>query len=167
MDMVRQKQQFIQSIRKILKDDCEGEGFVPIGRPVDNTKLYVLNQKLMPVPIGIPGELYIGGDCVSTGYLNLEEMTKERFIPDPFNNDLRARIYKTGDLVHYFPDGNLMYLSRTDLQVKIRGFRIELGEMNLPFPSSMELKKTQSLRVQMNKVKKRWLHIVLLIKLQA
>jgi amino acid adenylation domain-containing protein len=116
-------------IRKILKEDCEGEGYVPIGRPVDNTKLYVLNQRLMPVPIGVAGELFIGGDGVSKGYLNLNEMTNERFIPDPFSNDPDARIYKTGDLVHYFPDGTLMYLNRVDLQVKIRGYRIELGEI--------------------------------------
>jgi len=116
-------------IRKILGEDCEGEGYVPIGRPVDNTKLYVLNQKLMPVPVGVAGELFIGGAGVSMGYLNLNEMTNERFIPDPFSHDPDARIYKTGDLVHYFPDGTLMYLNRVDLQVKIRGYRIELGEI--------------------------------------
>ena len=116
-------------IHKILKEDCEGEGYVPIGRPVDNTKIFVLNKKLMPVPIGVAGELYIGGDGVSKGYLKLNEMTNERFISDPFSTNPDDRIYKTGDLVHYFPDGTLMYLNRVDLQVKIRGYRIELGEI--------------------------------------
>jgi amino acid adenylation domain-containing protein len=115
--------------RKITAEDCVGEGYVPIGHPLDNTTLYVLNQKLMPVPIGIAGELYIGGEGVSTGYLNLPEMTAERFIADPFTKNPESRIYKTGDVVQYFPDGTLMYLSRVDSQVKIRGFRIELGEI--------------------------------------
>jgi amino acid adenylation domain-containing protein len=116
-------------VKKLTPEDCTGEGYVPIGRPVDNTTLFVLNSRLVPVPVGITGELFIGGDGVSTGYLNLPEMTGERFIPDPFSNNPDSRIYKTGDLVHYFPDGNLVYLNRADSQVKIRGFRIELGEI--------------------------------------
>jgi amino acid adenylation domain-containing protein len=116
-------------VRKINPEDCIGEGYVPIGRPIDNTRLFVLNSKLEPVPVGIAGELYIGGEGVSTGYLNLKEMTDERFIPDPFSGNPESRIYKTGDLVHYFPDGNLLYLNRVDSQVKIRGFRIETGEI--------------------------------------
>jgi amino acid adenylation domain-containing protein len=116
-------------VKNLTVKDIEGEGYVPIGRPLDNTILYVLNKKLMPVPVGIPGELYIGGDGVSPGYLNLQDMTDERFIPNPFGNNPEEKIYKTGDLVQYFSDGNLVFLNRVDSQVKIRGFRIELGEI--------------------------------------
>ncbi len=116
-------------VRHNSPEDTIGEGYVPIGRPIDNTTLYVLNKQLIPVPIGIPGELYIGGDAVSPGYLNLPEMTDERFIPNPFGTNPDDKIYKTGDLVQYFPDGNLVFLNRVDTQVKIRGFRIELGEI--------------------------------------
>jgi amino acid adenylation domain-containing protein len=116
-------------VRNLAIKDSEGEGYVPIGRPLDNTTLYVLNKKLIPVPIGIPGELYIGGDGVSPGYLNLPDMTNERFIPNPFGKNPDEKIYKTGDLVQYFSDGNLVFLNRVDSQVKIRGFRIELGEI--------------------------------------
>jgi len=116
-------------VRNLTVEDSEGEGYAPIGRPLDNTTLYVLNKKLIPVPIGIPGELYIGGDGVSPGYLNLPDMTNERFIPNPFGKNPDGKIYKTGDLVQYFSDGNLVFLNRVDSQVKIRGFRIELGEI--------------------------------------
>ena len=116
-------------VRKLTIEDATGEGYVPIGRPLDNTTLYVLNNKLIPVPIGIPGELYIGGDGISPGYLNLPNLTDERFIPNPFGTNPDEKIYKTGDLVQYFNDGNLVFLNRLDSQVKIRGFRIELGEI--------------------------------------
>ena len=116
-------------VKNLTPEDCSGEGYVPIGRPIDNTTVYVLNPELVPVPVGIAGELYIGGEGVSTGYLNLPEMTTERFFPNPFSMNPDSRIYKTGDLVQYFPDGNLVFLNRVDLQVKIRGFRIELGEI--------------------------------------
>jgi amino acid adenylation domain-containing protein len=102
---------------------------IPIGRPIANTQLYVLDRLLQPVPIGIKGELYIGGDGVAQGYWQREELTTERFIANPFSDDRSARLYKTGDLVRYLPDGNLDYLGRIDDQVKIRGFRIELGEI--------------------------------------
>ncbi len=104
-------------------------GPVPIGRPIAKTRLYVLNEKLRPVEVGQPGELYIGGDSVGRGYLNREELTEERFIPDPFNEDRNARLYRTGDLARFLPDGNLEYLGRDDDQIKIKGFRIELGEI--------------------------------------
>uniref|UniRef100_UPI003CD0D943 amino acid adenylation domain-containing protein n=1 Tax=Microcystis sp. M058S1 TaxID=2771123 RepID=UPI003CD0D943 len=108
-------------------------GSIPIGRPIANTQLYILDQNLQPVPIGIPGELYIGGAGLARGYLNRPELTQEKFIPNPFDNskvkNQKSKLYKTGDLCRYLPDGNIEYLGRIDSQVKIRGFRIELGEI--------------------------------------
>ncbi len=102
------------------------ESHLGIGKPYANTKIYILDQKLNPLPIGAIGELYIGGAGVARGYLNRPELTQERFIQNPF---AEGRIYKTGDLVRYLPDGNLEYIGRNDFQVKIRGFRVELGEI--------------------------------------
>lgn len=104
-------------------------GGTPIGRPIANTRLYVLDERLEPVAIGAPGELYVGGDGVARGYLNRPELTAERFIPDPFSEEPGARLYKTGDLVRYRADGNIEFLGRLDDQVKIRGYRVELGEI--------------------------------------
>ncbi|HYC93635.1 MAG TPA: amino acid adenylation domain-containing protein, partial [Thermoanaerobaculia bacterium] len=102
---------------------------VPIGKPIANTQVYVLDTSLEPVPIGVPGELHIGGDGVARGYLNRPELTAERFIRNPFVDDPAARMYKTGDAVRWLPGGELEYLNRLDNQVKLRGYRIELGEI--------------------------------------
>jgi amino acid adenylation domain-containing protein len=102
---------------------------VPIGRPVANTQCYILDPQLQLVPIGVPGELHLGGIQVGRGYHNRPELTAGKFIPDPFGKKAGGRLYKTGDLCRYLPDGNIEYLGRIDHQVKIRGFRIELGEI--------------------------------------
>lgn len=102
---------------------------IPIGRPLPGRKLYVLDDAGNPVPVGVAGELYIGGDLLARGYLNRPDLTRERFIPDPFSQQPQARLYKTGDLVRYLPDGSIEFLARVDQQVKIQGIRVELGEI--------------------------------------
>ncbi|KAG0199061.1 hypothetical protein BGX28_007605 [Mortierella sp. GBA30] len=105
------------------------DNVVPIGRPVIHSRLYLLDLYRQPVPLGAVGELYVGGVAVARGYLNRPELTNEMFIPDPYADEMDAKMYRTGDLARYLPDGNLVYLGRKDNQVKIRGFRIELGEI--------------------------------------
>jgi amino acid adenylation domain-containing protein len=102
---------------------------IPIGKPIGNTQVYILDSHLNPVPIGVPGELHIGGDGLARGYLNRPELTEEKFIPNPFSDEPGTRLYRTGDVARYLPDGNIEFLGRIDNQVKIRGYRIELGEI--------------------------------------
>ncbi|MCC5661301.1 amino acid adenylation domain-containing protein [Nostoc sp. XA010] len=102
---------------------------VPIGRPIANTQIHILDKNLQPVPVGIPGELHIGGIGLARGYLNRPELTAEKFISNPYSNDPQARLYKTGDLARYLNNGNIEYLNRIDNQVKLRGLRIELSEI--------------------------------------
>jgi acyl-coenzyme A synthetase/AMP-(fatty) acid ligase/acyl carrier protein len=101
----------------------------PIGRPIANAEIYILDSDLNVVPIGVAGGIYIGGMGVARGYLNRPELTAEKFIPDPFSSDPTSRLYKTGDRARYLPDGNIEFLGRMDDQIKIRGYRVELGEI--------------------------------------
>ncbi|MFY7822569.1 MAG: amino acid adenylation domain-containing protein, partial [Planktothrix agardhii] len=112
-----------------IRPDLLTEKAPPIGRPISNTQVYILDQYQQPVPIGIPGELYIGGSGLAKGYLNRPELTDSKFIANPFSQKLSDRLYKTGDLVRYGNDGQIEFIGRIDHQVKIRGFRIELGEI--------------------------------------
>ncbi|WP_315863871.1 non-ribosomal peptide synthetase [Crinalium epipsammum] len=118
--------------------DSEEKTVISIGRPISNTQIYILDEYLQPVPIGVVGELYISGDGLARGYLNRAELTAEKFISNPFSKDsplssllppLPLSLYKTGDLGRYLADGNIEFIGRIDNQIKIRGFRIELGEI--------------------------------------
>ncbi|MCB0195324.1 MAG: amino acid adenylation domain-containing protein [Anaerolineae bacterium] len=114
------------------------EAHITIGKPISNTQIYLLDKYLQPVPVGVPGELHVGGVGLARGYLNQPKLTAEKFIPNPFGP---GRLYKTGDLARYRPDGNLEFLGRIDHQVKIRGFRIELGEIETTLSQHTAIKK--------------------------
>jgi len=120
---------------------------VPIGRPLANTQIYILDSNLQPLPVGVIGDLYIGGDGVSRGYLNRPELTVERFILNPFDAQRRSmtpqeqRMYKTGDLARYLPDGNIEFFGRSDQQVKVRGYRIETGEIEVALANHPSVKQ--------------------------
>jgi acyl carrier protein len=102
---------------------------IPIGQPLSNTEVWVLDQQSRMVPVGVPGELCIGGDGLARGYIRRPELTAEKFVPHPYSRNAGARLYRTGDLVRYREDGNIEFLKRMDQQVKVRGFRVELGEI--------------------------------------
>ncbi|KAG0350300.1 hypothetical protein BGZ54_003918, partial [Gamsiella multidivaricata] len=118
----------VSAIAWFCPEDYSNE-IVPIGRPIGNKRAYLLDSRGVPVPMGVVGELYIGGAGIARGYLNRPDLTAKAFLPDPFANDKQARMYRTGDLARYLPSGQLVYMGRDDHQVKIRGYRIELGEI--------------------------------------
>ena len=120
---------------------------IPIGRPIANTRVYILDAQGEPVPVGVAGELYIAGDGVTAGYINQPERTAERFVPETFGPDPSAKMYRTGDLVRYLPGGEIEFLGRVDDQVKIRGFRIELGEIESMLLRHGQVKQAVTLAV--------------------
>ncbi|HEX8129401.1 MAG TPA: amino acid adenylation domain-containing protein [Pyrinomonadaceae bacterium] len=119
-----------------------GEAHVPLGRPLANTRFYVLDVDMNPVPIGIYGELHIGGDGLAHGYINRPDLTAAQFIPDPFSTAPGARLYRTGDLVRYHDDGNIEFAGRLDYQVKVRGFRIELADIEAALNQHEAIRQT-------------------------
>jgi amino acid adenylation domain-containing protein len=135
---------------------------VPIGRPISNVQLYILDQFLQPVPIGVPGEIYIGGVGLARGYLNRPKLTEEKFIPNPFSDELGARLYITGDLARYLLDGNIEFLGRIDNQVKIRGLRVELGEIEAVLSQHSSVRETAILVQDNTPCKKRLVAYVVL-----
>jgi len=118
-----------------------GNSITPIGRPVNNTTIYILDDNMQPVPIGISGELYIGGKGLAKHYWNRPELSNERFVTSPFDVNTEDRLYKTGDIAKYKPDGNIIYIGRIDTQVKLRGFRIELGEIEVKLEQHKTISK--------------------------
>jgi amino acid adenylation domain-containing protein len=130
-------------------DSRPGQRPVPIGRPVANTQIYVLDPQLQPVPVRVSHEVYIGGEGLARGYLNHPDLTAERFIPNPFSVKPGARLYKTGDLARFLLDGNIEYVGRNDFQVKIRGYRIELGEIEFALAQHPDVREAVVLASEM------------------
>jgi acyl carrier protein len=128
---------------------------VPIGRPIANTQLYVLGPQLQPVPVGVSHEMYIGGDGLARGYLNHPDLTADRFVPNPFSTKPGARLYKTGDLARFLPDGKVEYAGRNDFQVKIRGYRIELGEIEFALAQHPDVRQAVVIARETNNRDKR------------
>ncbi|NEP78778.1 MAG: AMP-binding protein, partial [Okeania sp. SIO3B3] len=125
-----------------VKADNNLEKSVPIGKPISNTQVYILDSHLQPVPIGVVGELHVGGDGLAIDYHNRSELTAEKFIPNPFGKSKATRLYKTGDLASYLGDGNIEFIGRIDNQVKVRGYRIETGEIESNLTQHPSVKQT-------------------------
>lgn len=134
------------TVHQLLPEDAQAA--ISIGRPIHNTQIYILDQLLQPVPIGVAGELYIGGAGITQGYLNRPELTSARFVPNPFSNKPKGRLYRTGDLASYRTDGCIDFLGRVDHQVKIRGYRIELEEIRAVLSQQEEVQEAIVLIVQ-------------------
>ncbi|NEO47068.1 MAG: amino acid adenylation domain-containing protein, partial [Moorea sp. SIO4A3] len=146
-----------------VKADSNLEKSVPIGKPISNTKIYILDSQLQPVPIGVPGELYIGGDGLAIGYHNRLEVTTDKFIPNPFKDSkVTKKLYKTGDLARYLPDGNIEFIGRIDHQVKIRGYRVETGEIEATLTQHTIVKETVVVATEDNLGNKRLVAYIVL-----
>src|SRR6202012_1375881 len=124
-----------------IKDLKSTDKLITIGPPINNTSVYILDKFMKPLPVGVAGEIYIGGDGVAKGYLNRPELTVEKFLDDPFSDEPGAKMYRTGDLGKYWANGEIECLGRIDAQVKIRGFRIETGEIEFQLSQEKDIRQ--------------------------